>query len=81
MRVGIVTPAWNMAPWIAATIRSVLAQTHTDWRLLVIDDGSTDATADVTAAFVDPRITLVHQANAGVSVARNRGLTEARSQR
>ncbi len=76
MRVGIVTPAWNMAPWIAATIRSVLAQTHTDWRLLVIDDGSTDATADVTAAFVDPRITLVHQANAGVSVARNRGLTE-----
>ena len=76
MRVGIVTPAWNMAPWIVATIRSVLAQTHTDWRLMVIDDGSTDATADLTAAFVDQRITLLRQANAGVSVARNRGLAE-----
>jgi glycosyltransferase involved in cell wall biosynthesis len=74
MRVGIVTPAWNMAPWITATIRSVLAQTHTDWRMVVIDDGSTDATADLTAAFVDQRLTLLRQPNAGVSVARNRGL-------
>ena len=74
MRVGIVTPAWNMAPWIAATIRSVLAQTHTDWRMVVIDDGSTDATADLTSAFFDQRLTLLRQPNAGVSVARNRGL-------
>ena len=74
MRVGIVTPAWNMAPWIAETIRSAIAQTHTDWRMVVIDDGSTDATADVVAGFHDDRITLLRQANAGVSVARNRGL-------
>jgi glycosyltransferase involved in cell wall biosynthesis len=74
MRVGIVTPAWNMAPWIAETIRSVLAQTHTDWRMVVIDDGSTDATVEVLAGFHDDRLTLLRQANAGVSVARNRGL-------
>ncbi len=74
MRVGIVTPAWNMAPWIGATIRSVLAQTHADWRMVVVDDGSTDATAAVTAGFRDARLALLRQANAGVSVARNRGL-------
>lgn len=74
MRVGIVTPAWNMAPWIGATIRSVLAQSHADWRMVVVDDGSTDATAAVTAGFRDARLALLRQANAGVSVARNRGL-------
>jgi glycosyltransferase involved in cell wall biosynthesis len=74
MRVGIVTPAWNMAPWIGGAIGSALAQTHTDWRMVVVDDGSTDATADVAAAFADDRLTLLRQPNAGVSAARNRGL-------
>jgi glycosyltransferase involved in cell wall biosynthesis len=74
MRVGIVTPAWNTAPWIAAAIRSVLAQTHTDWRMVVVDDGSTDATASVAAGFLDDRLMLLRQTHAGVSVARNRGL-------
>ena len=74
MRVGIVTPAWNVAPWIAEAIRSVIAQTHTDWRMVVVDDGSTDATADLVGGFRDDRLTLLRQANAGVSAARNRGL-------
>lgn len=74
MRVGIVTPAWNMAPWIGAAIASVLAQSHRDWRMVVVDDGSTDDTASVVAGFVDARLRLLRQANHGVSVARNRGL-------
>ncbi len=74
MRVGIVIPAWNVAAWIATAIRSVLVQTHTDWRMVVVDDGSTDTTADLAADFADPRLTLLRQANAGVSAARNRGL-------
>jgi glycosyltransferase involved in cell wall biosynthesis len=74
MRVGIVTPAWNVAPWIGDAIRSVLAQSHTDWRMVVVDDGSTDATASLAAGFVDVRLRLLRQENAGVSVARNRGL-------
>jgi glycosyltransferase involved in cell wall biosynthesis len=74
MRVGIVTPAWNVAPWIDGTIRSVLDQTHTDWRMVVVDDGSTDATAALVAKVADPRVTLLSQANAGVSAARNAGL-------
>jgi glycosyltransferase involved in cell wall biosynthesis len=76
MRVGIVIPAWNVAPVLAKTIRSVLAQTHADWRMVIVDDGSTDGTHAVVAPYPDTRIRLMRQANAGVSVARNRGLLE-----
>lgn len=76
MRINIVTPVYNVAPYIAPTLASVCAQTHADWTLLVVDDGSTDATADMVAQFGDPRIRLLRQANAGVSAARNRGIAE-----
>jgi hypothetical protein len=77
VRIGIVTPAYNVAPYIGDTIRSVLDQTHRDWTMVVVDDGSTDDTASVVQGFRDPRLRLVSQANVGVSVARNRGATEA----
>lgn len=76
MRISIVIPAYNAAAWIADAIRSVLAQSHADWRLIVVDDGSRDATAGIVASFADPRITLVRQPNRGVSAARNRGIEE-----
>ncbi len=78
MRVGVVIPAYNAAPWIGGAIASVLAQTHGDWTLVVVDDGSTDGTAEVAGTFVDPRIRLIRQDNAGVSAARNRGADELR---
>lgn len=80
VRVGIIIPAYNAAPWIADAIRSVLAQSHRDWRLVVVDDGSTDTTGDIIASFCDPRISQVRQSNAGVSAARNRGINELRRQ-
>ena len=55
---------------------SVLAQTHRDWSLVVVDDGSTDGTGDFAAGLADRRITLIRQTNAGVSAARNRGTVE-----
>jgi glycosyltransferase involved in cell wall biosynthesis len=76
VRIGVVIPAYNAASWIADAIRSVLAQTHRDWRLVVVDDGSTDGTGDVVAGFPDPRIRLTRQANGGVSAARNAGIRE-----
>lgn len=76
MHIGIVVPAYNAAQWIEDCLRSVLAQTHRNWAAVVVDDGSTDATGARVAAFRDPRLRLVRQDNAGVSAARNRGVTE-----
>ena len=72
----MVIPAYNAAAWVADAIRSVLAQTHRDWRLVVVDDGSIDGTGEVVAGFADPRIRLIRQANGGVSAARNAGIRE-----
>ena len=67
-------PAYNVAGFVGAAIESVLGQTHQDWTLRVVDDGSTDDTAGVVERYSDPRIRLIRQANSGVSAARNRGL-------
>jgi glycosyltransferase involved in cell wall biosynthesis len=74
LRIGVVIPAFNAACWISDAIRSVLAQRFLRWTLVVVDDGSTDATGALVAGFADPRIRLIRQDNAGVSAARNRGL-------
>jgi glycosyltransferase involved in cell wall biosynthesis len=76
MRIGIVMPAYNVAPYIGAAIGSVLAQTHRNWTMTIVDDGSTDATAAIAAACLDPRCQLIRQCNKGVSAARNLGLAE-----
>jgi glycosyltransferase involved in cell wall biosynthesis len=59
---------------VALAIQSVLDQTFRDWELIVIDDGSTDHTAQVIEGFNDSRIEYVYQKNGGVSSARNRGI-------
>ncbi|HEU4719602.1 MAG TPA: glycosyltransferase [Bacteroidia bacterium] len=77
--VSIVTPAYNAAKFIGETIRSVQAQTISDWEMIIINDGSRDNTAEIVEAFLaDTRITIHHQANAGVSAARNNGLSKAK---
>ena len=76
--ISVVMPAWNRADRIAAAIRSVLAQSHTKFELLVVDDGSTDGTAEIAAAFTtDPRVKLIRGEHGGVSAARNLGLDAA----
>jgi glycosyltransferase involved in cell wall biosynthesis len=77
MKIAVVTPAHNVARYIGDTIASLIAQSHPDWAMVVVDDGSTDATAEVVAGFPDPRIRLIRQDNQGVSAARNRGIEEA----
>lgn len=77
MKVAVVTPAHDVAAWIGDCIASVIAQSHKDWAMIIVDDGSRDATARVAARFDDPRIALIRQENRGVSAARNRGLAAA----
>lgn len=58
-KVSVLIPSFNLAPFIAETIESVLAQTFTDFELLIEDDGSTDNSVAVISQFKDPRITVV----------------------
>jgi glycosyltransferase involved in cell wall biosynthesis len=74
--VGVVIPAYNVAEFLGAALRSLLAQSHRHWRCVVVDDGSTDGTAAVAQSFEreDDRIQLHRQANAGAAAARNAGI-------
>ena len=77
--VSVVMPAYNARRTIAESIESVRAQTYGRWELIVVDDGSSDATgAFVRERFDDPRITVAEQANAGVAAARNTGIAKAK---
>lgn len=77
--VTVVVAALDAAPFIARTLDSVRAQTCDRWECVVVDDGSTDATADVvrSAAAGDARIRLVQQENRGIPAARNTGIAAA----
>jgi glycosyltransferase involved in cell wall biosynthesis len=79
--VSIVIPTYNRARSIESAIRSVWAQTHQDFEIVVVDDGSKDSTAESVEvlAHVDPRIKYIrHPANQGAQVARNTGIKAAR---
>lgn len=80
MLISVVIPLYNKEPYILRAIQSVLNQTHSDFELIVVDDGSTDGSADVVQSISDPRVRLVLQPNGGVSRARNRGVKETRSE-
>jgi glycosyltransferase involved in cell wall biosynthesis len=77
--VSVIVPTYNRAYCVCRAIESVRAQSHANWELLLVDDGSTDHTAQLIATQYsnDPRIRYIHQANAGVSAARNTGIDAA----
>jgi len=78
-KVSVVMPAYNRAKEIGAAIDSVLAQTFEDIELIVVDDGSTDATPEIVRAYGD-RVRFFQQKNAGVGAARNAGVRLARGE-
>jgi glycosyltransferase involved in cell wall biosynthesis len=76
--VSVVIPAHNYAHYLPFALDSVLAQTRGSLEVIVVDDGSTDATREVVARYTDPRVRYVWQANAGLAASRNTGIREAR---
>lgn len=76
--VSVILPTYNRSKRVQNAINSVLQQTYTNWELLVIDDCSTDDTAEVVSAYNDDRIKYVRlEKNGGVSNARNEGIKMA----
>lgn len=74
--VSVIVPAFNAEKYIAESINSVLDQTYRHWELIVVNDGSSDRTAEITQAFAesDRRIKYVYQKNQGLAGARNTGI-------
>lgn len=74
---SVVVPLYNKGKEVLRAIQSVLNQTYSEFEIIVVNDGSTDKGPEVVKNIKDTRIRLIDQANAGVSVARNRGIKEA----
>ena len=85
MKFSVIIPLYNKAPYIRKALESVLAQTYTDYELIIVDDGSTDGSAEIAEAFLQTPASrlsplafrLIRQANSGVSAARNNGVAQA----
>jgi glycosyltransferase involved in cell wall biosynthesis len=73
MRVAVVVPARDVAPYVGATISSVLSQSHRDLSLIVVNDGSVDGTGEIITGFADERLHVIGETGRGLSAARNRG--------
>ncbi|MCT7984817.1 glycosyltransferase family 2 protein [Laspinema sp. A4] len=75
--ISIVIPAYNAEKTLLKTLNSVQTQTFGDWEALVIDDGSTDSTAQIVKELHDPRINVFSYPHAGLAAARNHGIINA----
>ena len=77
--ISVIVPVYNVEPYLKECISSILHQTHNALQVILIDDGSTDGSGEICDQFAkrDDRIEVIHQKNAGVSVARNAGLQRA----
>lgn len=76
-KVSVVIPAYNAMAYLPQAVDSVLAQTFTDYDVVIVDDGSSDRIISWAATIQDPRVRLVSQANRGLAGARNTGIRES----
>lgn len=80
--ISVILPVYNGERYLAAAVQSILAQTCADFELLIVDDGSTDSTADIVRQFAaaDARVRVLWQDHGGIVAGLNRGLAEARGE-
>ena len=77
--ISVIIPVYNVEEYLRECIDSVLNQTFSDFEVILVNDGSTDSSGEICDEYVekDERVTVIHQKNGGLSVARNIGLSEA----
>ena len=75
----IVSPCYNHGRYVPEMLESIFAQTFTDYEVVVVDDGSTDGSAEILESIRDRRVKVFHSENQGPSAARNRGIRESRA--
>lgn len=82
MKFSVIMPLYNKAPYVEKAIRSVLTQTYADYELMIVDDGSTDGSAEVAEKTIveHSQCKMIIQENAGVSVARNNGVAASQGE-
>src|SRR6476661_1585017 len=80
MQVTVILPLYNKAKLVSRALDSIANQTYTDWEAIVVDDGSTDDSAQIAAKYVGKKFRLIQQKNAGPGAARNRGLKETNTE-
>lgn len=79
-KVSVVIPAYNAVRFLPQTLSSVFAQTFQDFEVVIVDDGSTDATAQWLTTVEETRVRFIQQPNQGAAVARNRGIHESKGE-
>lgn len=79
MKISVILPVYNSEKYIKKAIESVLTQTFSDFELIIVNDGSTDATSDIINSFDDERIKVITQSNQGPGAARNNALKTVNS--
>ncbi|HEV2619783.1 MAG TPA: glycosyltransferase family A protein [Acidobacteriaceae bacterium] len=79
-KVDVIIPSYNTAKYLPIALESVISQTFADWRIVLVDDGSTDDTAEVVAPYIarlGPKLKYIKQPNAGLPAARNTAIKNA----
>ena len=79
-RISVIIPLYNKETAIKGTLKSLLQQSFTDFEVIILDDGSKDASAQIVRTFTDTRIHFIQKENEGVSATRNKAVAEARAQ-
>ncbi len=77
--ISVIVPVYKVEPWLRRCVDSVLAQTYSEFELILVDDGSPDRCGDICDEYAqkDPRVHVIHQKNGGLSAARNAGIERA----